>query len=510
MSADSKARILIVDDNEQNRYVHGRYLKQAGFEVREATNGRDCFDQIRDYDPDLVILDVRLPDMNGYQICRQLKDTPETTSLPVLQTSATFVSSEAKVHGLQGGADAYLTVPVEPEELLATVRALLRTREAETRAQVLARAWQVTFDAISDGICIVDDQHRVVRSNRAFVQMVGRDADAVAGLSLEDLLRVDDPELLEKIFKLADGEAHEVSAGPAWYRVRLDMLPQAEQTPGTKVAVISDITRLKAVEQSLRRTEAELERHAAELERRVTDRTSELSAANANLEAFSYTVSHDLRTPLRSLQSFAELLIEECAPTLSETHQDYLRRIARAARRMDVLTHDLLLFTRINRVEMSLARIDPAEVFKEVVHEFSEHGKWGPETFEVAGPIPPVMANGPVLHQVISNLVGNALKFVVPGKPPRVRCRAEARGATVRLWVEDEGIGIAPEQFAKIFKPFVRLHGDAQYPGTGMGLAIVQKGVERMQGQIGVESTPGQGSRFWVELPLAGKPVATA
>lgn len=506
MNATDQPRILIVDDNEQNRYVHSRYLKQAGYLVQEATNGSDGLRLVRETRPDLVLLDVRLPDINGYQICRQLKEAPDTASLPVLQTSATFTSSEARTHGLQGGADAYIVIPAEPEELVATVRALLRTREAEARAQAMARTWQVTFDAISDGICVLEHENRVVRSNRAFVQMVGLKAPTVLDVSLSDLLRVDDPAKLERLCRDPDGEAHELSAGPSWFRLRIDTLPEGEQSAGAKVAVISDITGFKAIEQSLRRTEAELAKHASELEVRVAERTHDLSAANANLEAFSYTVSHDLRTPLRSLQSFAELLIEECAPTLSETHQDYLRRIARAARRMDVLTHDLLLFTRINRIEMALARVEPLEVFNEVVHEYNEHGKWGSGTFDVVGPMPPIVANGPVLHQVIANLIGNALKFVQPGQPPRVRCRAEERGATVRLWVEDEGIGISADQFRNIFSPFVRLHGDAQYPGTGMGLAIVQKGVERMQGQIGVESTPGSGSRFWVEFPLARKP----
>lgn len=503
MSSPATPLILLVDDNEQNRYVHGRYLKQAGFSVHEARNGEECLQFVRRHVPDLLVLDVRLPDLNGYQVCRELKDSPATASLPVLQTSATFVGSHAKVHGLQGGADAYLAVPVEADELVATVRALLRTRAAESKAQALARAWQVTFDAISDGICILDEQARVVRSNRAFAQITHREPATIARMALGDLLRIDDPAQLEQAFAAADGEVRELAAGASWFRVRMDTLPAGEQSPGAKVCVISDITGIKAIEHSLRRTEEELARHARQLEERVEERTHELSVANANLEAFSYTVSHDLRTPLRSLQSFAELLLEECAPTLDETHRDYLRRIARAARRMDLLTHDLLLFTRINRIEMALARVEPLEIFREVIHEFNEHGRWPAETFAIVEPIPPVIANGPVLHQVVSNLVGNALKFVAPGSAPRVRCRAEVQGELVRLWVEDEGIGIAAEHFPNIFKPFVRLHGDAQYPGTGMGLAIVQKGVERMQGRIGVESTPGAGTRFWLEFPRA-------
>jgi signal transduction histidine kinase len=117
--------------------------------------------------------------------------------------------------------------------------------------------------------------------------------------------------------------------------------------------------------------------------------------------------------------------------------------------------------------------------------------------------MPAICANGPLLHQALSNLIDNALKFVAPGKPPRVRCRAERRGEVVRLWVEDEGLGIQEEHSANIFKPFVRLHGDSQYHGTGMGLAIVQRAVERMNGRIGVESTPGKGSQFWVEFRAA-------
>ena len=122
---------------------------------------------------------------------------------------------------------------------------------------------------------------------------------------------------------------------------------------------------------------------------------------------------------------------------------------------------------------------------------------------EVEGPLPPVIGHRPTLVQVVTNLLSNAVKFVPPGVPPKVRVRAERRGELVRLWVEDNGIGLAPEHRDRIFKVFERLHGEETYPGTGIGLAIVKKGVERTGGRAGVESDDGRGSRFWVELPRA-------
>lgn len=242
-------------------------------------------------------------------------------------------------------------------------------------------------------------------------------------------------------------------------------------------------------------------RSQSRLEAQVQDRTAALQESLRELEAFSYTVSHDLRAPLRAMQGFAQALLEDYGATLDDTGRDYANRVVEASRRMDDLIQDLLAYSRLSREQLSLAPVDLDTVVAEVVNGLSdEMGRTGGRV-EVASPLGRVVGNGRILHQVLANLVGNALKFVPTGTAPGVRISTEQRNGRRRLWVEDNGIGIDPEHRERIFRVFERLHGGETYPGTGIGLAIVRRGAERMRGEVGVESTPGRGSRFWIELP---------
>jgi len=299
----------------------------------------------------------------------------------------------------------------------------------------------------------------------------------------------------------------------------------------------------------------EVQRHAEELEQRVAERTAELqtqlenieqlnnalenmledlqqanrrteetarqlAATNAELESFAYSVSHDLRAPLRAMQGFSEALLEDYGTRLDDTGRDYAGRIVNAAQRMDTLIEDLLDYSRLSRADVRLRPVSLDGALAEVLATLqAEIAKCGADVI-VEAPLPGVLAHHSTLVQVLTNLLTNAIKFVEPGVQPHVRIWAEglgSRGAgerfkiqnrqskiqnrkAVRLWVEDNGIGIAPEHCERIFHVFERLHGIETYPGTGIGLAIVRKGVERMGGRTGVESEIGQGSRFWVEL----------
>src|SRR5690349_3438793 len=152
--------ILIVDDREQNRYISSRILRSAGYLVEEALDGRQALEKVLEQ-PALMILDVRLPDILGYEVCRRVKENPQTTNIPVLLVSAAFTSTESRVQALDAGADAYLVQPLEPTVLIATVRALLRLRDAEAGTRVLAKQWQSTFDALSEGLAVLDSSWRV-------------------------------------------------------------------------------------------------------------------------------------------------------------------------------------------------------------------------------------------------------------------------------------------------------------------------------------------------------------
>jgi signal transduction histidine kinase len=215
-----------------------------------------------------------------------------------------------------------------------------------------------------------------------------------------------------------------------------------------------------------------------------------------DLEAFSYSIVHDLRSPLRAMQSFATLLAREVGP-VGPTADDYTRRIKTAAERLDRLIQDGLKFSRLMRAELPLIPIDPAVLLRGMIDTYP--GFQPPHArIEIEGELPLVNANESALLQCVSNFLGNAVKFVPPGATPRVRVRAEERNGRIRLLFQDNGIGIEKDAHEKIFQIFQRLNH--QYDGTGIGLAIAKKAAERMGGSVGVESAPGQGSTFWVEL----------
>ncbi|HET7790033.1 MAG TPA: HAMP domain-containing sensor histidine kinase [Gemmatimonadales bacterium] len=239
------------------------------------------------------------------------------------------------------------------------------------------------------------------------------------------------------------------------------------------------------------------------LEERVRDRTAELEERNEELEAFGYTISHDLRAPLRAMEGFSNVLLEEYRDRLDAAGRNYAERVVAAARTMDQLIQDLLSYSRLTRAELPLVAVDLTRLAAQAVARMDGDLKKRGAEVRVDEALPSVTANPSTLAQVIDNLLSNAVKFVPPGRAPVVRVRAERRGELVRLWVEDNGIGIATEHQERIFRVFERLNPASEYPGTGVGLAIVRKGAERMGGHAGVESAPGRGSRFWVDLPLA-------
>ncbi len=255
-----------------------------------------------------------------------------------------------------------------------------------------------------------------------------------------------------------------------------------------------------------------LARSHQELERLVDERTAKLRETIGDLEHFSYTITHDMRAPLRAMEAFGTILRTEYADRLDELGKDFIRRIVDSAKRMDHLITDALTYSKVVRAEMELEAVDAQALLRGMLESYPEFQPPGAE-IEILGTVPPVLANAAGLTQAFSNLLTNAVKFVQPGKVPRIRIWAEEKPAEpgehpgptrVRIWFEDNGIGIAEDQLQRIFVMFQRVSKD--YEGTGIGLALVRKVVERMKGHVGVESKDGQGSRFWIELAKAPIP----
>lgn len=243
----------------------------------------------------------------------------------------------------------------------------------------------------------------------------------------------------------------------------------------------------------------ERQKAGEDLERTVNERTASLREAIAQMEEFSYSVSHDLRAPVRAMQCYAEVLSEDYGAQLDDTGKKYLDRIIDGGRRMDRLILDILTYSRLTRREIELHPVSLDELTRELVRQHFDLGAARGEII-VEGRLLNVLGHEPSLAQAISNLLNNAVKFVHPGTPSKVRIRTEQRNAEVRLWVEDNGIGIKPEYHHRLFSVFERIHPEKNYEGTGIGLAIVRKAAERMGGKVGVESDGVNGSRFWIQL----------
>ena len=266
---------------------------------------------------------------------------------------------------------------------------------------------------------------------------------------------------------------------------------------------VADVIALAVLQAELR---SELEHQAAELERRVGERTKELSEVNVELEGYVRSVSHDLRAPLRAVHGFGNMLLEETGTKLGKTEREYVERIVSASGRMVALVRDLLDYSRLGREEIRVRPLDLLHVVEEAQDLLQSELEERDATLEVKEPLHVVLGHHSSLVQTFVNLFSNAAKFVAPKVPPRIRVRTEARGDRVRIWVEDNGIGIAAGDQERMFRMFERLNAAPEYPGTGIGLAIARRAVDRMGGAMGVESTPGKGSRFWIELPRGESP----
>jgi signal transduction histidine kinase len=272
--------------------------------------------------------------------------------------------------------------------------------------------------------------------------------------------------------------------------------------PGERhLRLVETATHTAAIAIARSREEENLRRLNAELEARVRDRTAELEARNRELETFTYSVSHDLKAPLRGMDGYSRLLLEDHADRLGEEGRAFVETIRGAARQMNQLIDDLLAYSRLERRIMLSAQVPLRALVEQLVRERAEEIAARGAELCIEVPDLAVSADADGLTLAIRNLLDNALKFTRESRPPRIELRAEAAAETWRLEVTDNGIGFDARFRKRIFEIFQRLHRAEDYPGTGIGLAIVQKAVERMGGRVWAESEPGRRTSFHLEFP---------
>lgn len=381
-------------------------------------------------------------------------------------------------------------------EIAERTRTEQRLRESETRLRVsLQTAALGTWELdLASQIAALDER----------CQELFELTDAPT-ISLERFLAVGHPEHCEArravLSEVSAGRQerfdieYRVAATERWIKASAKPVRDAGGKIVRVIGAVLDIT-------DLMKARATIEERQRELERVVAERTASLQQAIAQMEEFSYSVSHDLRAPLRAIQMYAEAAREDLGDRAGPTSLDYLQRIQNAGARMDRLTREVLTYSKIARERVALSPVSLDRLVPEVVEQYAPAQRQAGGV-QIVMPLHPVLGQEALLVQVISNLLANALKFVAAGVAPRVRIWSERRGEQVRLWVEDNGIGIAPEHQPRVWGLFERVHPKETYEGTGVGLAIVRQAVGRMSGTVGVESDGRTGSRFWIELPPA-------
>jgi PAS domain S-box-containing protein len=421
--------------------------------------------------------------IDHYETVRQRKDG---TLLDISLTVSPLRNSEGKIVGASKIA----------RDITAQKRGQQALRESEERLRAVV-------DNISQMAWTATESGDVTWYNRRWYEYTGTIFDKVKGrgwtvvhhpdhfqrvvANFEESLRTG--RVWEDTFPLRgkDGQYR-------WFLSRASPIRDSSGKIQLWFGTNTDITELQEAR------EAQTRLHE-ELERRVAERTASLTEAIAQMEEFSYSVSHDLRAPVRAMQGYAQATLEDYGHVLGEQGRDYLNHIVRSGERMDRLVRELLVYSRIARAQLELQPVLLDRLVRDIVSHYPEMQQPQAE-IRTRGSLHSVIAHEPSLTQAISNLLNNAVKFVEPGVKPEVELYSERQGNRLRLWIHDNGIGIKPEYRARLFGLFERIHNGKQYEGTGIGLAIVRKSVERMGGKVGMESN-GKGSRFWIELPSA-------
>lgn len=559
MAELSPIRILHVDDNETNRYVVARMLQKEGMHVLEAATGELGLQFVTEQLPDLVILDVQLPDLNGFEVCHQIKANSALSLIPVLMLSASFVESQDKAQGLDSGADAYLAQPVEPIELLATIRALLRIRRAEESALILASQWQITFDSMSDGIGLLDQQGAFLRCNRALLNLLDRPNLEVVGQPHQDMMHGLlglETSLFSHLQETGLRQSIELQSQNHWYNITIEPILNAQSLFIGAVYILADITDRKRA-QAERDTLLQLEQAAR----------NEAEAANRIKDEFLAVLSHELRSPLNPILGWAKLLQSRRFDEVGQ--QRALETIERNASLQAQLIEDLLDVSRIMRGKLSL-NITPVNLVaiieaaletvrlaaeakaielrfticdfeldhsKQTLEATPNNGQGSNSNSKLQTPKFQVLGDGARLQQIIWNLLSNGVKFTPEGGQVDVRLslvtghsstvgnqeqRTKDKGQRTELThtlkpktqhprsyaqitVSDTGKGIKPEFLPHVFEYFRQADSTTtrQFGGLGLGLAIVRNLVELHGGTIQAASSgEDQGATFTVRLPL--------
>jgi len=500
---ESRGLILNVDDYEASRYARTEMLRRAGFQVVQAGTGAEALRVAAESRPVLILLDVNLPDMDGFEVCRRLRAEQATLTVPIVHISATFVSDKAQDLAYEGGADSYLTDPVEPAVLLATIHSLLRLRRAEEGLRAASREWQNTFDAIGDGICLLGVDGTVARCNGAFAELVGAAPAALVGRPWAELWQQlgagGQPSPTTWVEHSRRRETLDLQRDHGWFRLLVDPVLEDDGVVGL-VCIVSDVT---------------IERQAAQVRAALFAREQqareEAEATNRAKDEFLAMLGHELRNPLDVIGSAVRVL--DVQPDRDPTAAKAQEVIARQVRQLGRLVDDLLDVGRVTTGKITLVRVpvDLAETVRRCVAGLMPPGEASHHTVTVRAEPTWVEADQSRVEQIVMNLLSNALKYTPTGG--RIDLTVGGDGRMGRLTVADTGAGMSPHMIERVFDLFFQGERtlDRAGGGLGIGLTLVRRLAEQHGGRVEVQSPgTGRGSTVIVELPQVAEPHAVA
>jgi len=503
--------VLVVEDNpDMNAYIAAALRPR--YRVASACDGRAGLEQALALRPDLILTDLMMPEMSGDEMVAALRRQPAMANVPVVMLTAR-TDDELRLRLLKDGVQDYLNKPFATDELLArvdglvsahrrTVDALQRSAVNLEKAQRLAGIGSWHWDISSDTHVWSDEIYRIYGRDPALPPAAYPEVAAYfTPASWANLAAAVEQAMTQGTAYTCDAEVVRPDGAHRWITARGDATRDAAGKVVDLHGTVQDITERKQAEQEIRRLNAGLEQ-------RVAERTAELTAANRELDAFAYAVSHDLRAPLRAMSGFSQALTEDLGKQLQGDARVYLEQIDIASHKMGELIEGILVLSRSTRGELRRDAIDVSALATRLAEELA-HGE--PER-NIAWQVEPAMrATGDerMIEAVLRNLLGNAWKYTGKAAAPAIRVYAGALDGQHGFCVADNGAGFDMAHAGRLFKPFQRLHRQDEFPGMGIGLATVQRIVHRHGGEIRAEGRPGAGATFCFTLPVCAQEETT-
>jgi PAS domain S-box-containing protein len=485
-------QILIVDDKVNNIYALEQILMRPGRNLISVTSGNEALKIALQQEIDLVLLDVQMPGMDGFEVAQLLKSNKKTRETPII-----FVSAELKDHkfvmkGFEEGAIDYLYKPLNAEITEAKVAVLLqlqRQRKELIEKNLALEKYALLINNSADLICIINAETlQIEEVNNAVHSLLGYTAGEIKGSSLISFIAEEDAPVVQQLTKeprktfsfeacmyCSDGTTKCFS----WNIVRLY---------GLWFANGRDITRQQKADEEIKHLNADLKRNVMELE-----------LTNKELESFSYSVSHDLRAPLRSINGYAQMILEDHTQQLDYESTRMLHVIRNNAKKMGVLIDDLLAFSRMGRKELVRLPIDFDKLLEPIVADCQKQG--GNNTHITVNNLLPAHGDPSLLSQVYINLISNAVKYSAKKENAAIEIGSFERHDDNVYYVKDNGAGFDMQYAHKLFGVFQRLHTNEEFEGTGVGLAIVQRIVVKHGGRVWAEGKIDEGATFYFSLP---------